>query len=72
MDRAAALAGDPGPPLSRTLPPIVASQAVIFALFSLAHPLLYVALWILPLVTVFELLNKIRAINEHQPATSSG
>lgn len=58
------------PGRAQTLPPIVAAQAMIFAAFCLVDPLLYFGLWILPLVTAANLLNKMRALMEHRPLDS--
>ena len=45
---------------------IVATQVVIFGVFSLAgHPWLYLFLWLLPFMTVWRVLNRLRAVAEH-------
>lgn len=45
---------------------IVATQAVIATAFALAgHPWLYVLLWLLPYLTVWRVLNRLRSIAEH-------
>lgn len=47
-------------------------QAVVFALFALAgRPVLYLFLWVLPYVTVYQVLNRLRAIAEHGGLTRS-
>jgi fatty acid desaturase len=61
-------AGRPGPSSLRDLPPLVVVQGGIFAGFwLLGHPWLYVGLWLLPLVTLTDLLQKIRSAMEHRP-----
>jgi fatty acid desaturase len=45
---------------------ILATQLVIFGLFTLAgHPWLYLFLWLLPDMTVWRVMNRLRAIAEH-------
>lgn len=45
---------------------IVAAQAGVFALFALAgHPWLYLFLWFGPYLTVWRVINRLRAIAEH-------
>ncbi|MBX7159223.1 MAG: fatty acid desaturase [Acidimicrobiia bacterium] len=45
---------------------ILATQAVIAAVFALAgHPWLYLFLWLLPYLTVWRVLNRLRSIAEH-------
>jgi fatty acid desaturase len=45
---------------------IFATQAVVFGLFLLAgHPWLYLFLWVLPFLTVWRVINRLRAIAEH-------
>ncbi len=45
---------------------IVATQLVIAALFAIAgHPWLYLFLWLLPYLTVWRVINRLRAIAEH-------
>jgi fatty acid desaturase len=45
---------------------IVATQVVILGLFTLAgHPWLYLFLWILPDLTVWRVMNRLRSIAEH-------
>jgi fatty acid desaturase len=45
---------------------ILATQIVIFGLFTLAgHPWLYFFLWLLPDMTVWRVMNRLRAIAEH-------
>jgi fatty acid desaturase len=66
-------AKDPfAPSLAQVLPPIVLTQAVLFAAFWAIHPLAYVFLWALPLVTVQTVFNNLRAITEHQPPRALG
>jgi fatty acid desaturase len=49
-----------------------AGQAVIFALFSaVGHPWLYLLLWVLPYASVYQVLNRLRAIAEHGGLTRS-
>lgn len=49
-----------------------AGQAVVFGLFLLVgHPWLYVLLWVLPYASVYQLLNRLRAIAEHGGLTRS-
>ena len=63
-----AAAGIPGPDLRQALPSLLIAQAVVALVFSLvASPWLYVTLWLLPLVTLSQLLQKFRAIMEHRP-----
>jgi len=45
---------------------ILATQAVLIALFTIAgHPWLYLFLWFLPYMTVWRVINRLRAIAEH-------
>ena len=62
-------AGRPaGPSILRELPPIVVTQTFLFAGFWLVgRPWLYLTLWLLPLVTLTDLLQKFRATMEHRP-----
>jgi fatty acid desaturase len=61
-------AGGHGPSLAAALPPLLAAQATIALVFTLvASPWLYVTLWLLPLVTLTQLLQTLRAIVEHRP-----
>ncbi len=47
-------------------------QAVVFALFALAgQPWLYLLLWVLPYLCVYQVLNRLRAIAEHGGLTRS-
>lgn len=47
-------------------------QAVVFALFALASaPWLYLLLWVLPYVAVYQVLNRLRVIAEHGGMTRS-
>lgn len=63
-----AAAGTPGPAVAAALPPLLAAQAAIALTFTLvASPWLYVTLWLLPLVTLSQLLQTLRAIVEHRP-----
>ncbi len=49
-----------------------AGQLMVFALFFLAGvPLLYLVLWVLPYATVYQLMNRLRAIAEHGGMTRS-
>ena len=63
-----AAAGNPGPSLAGALPPLLAAQTAVALVFTLvASPWLYVTLWLLPLVTLSQLLQTMRAIIEHRP-----
>lgn len=49
-----------------------AGQAVVFSLFLLSgHPWLYLFLWVLPYVSGYQVLNRLRAIAEHGGLTRS-
>jgi fatty acid desaturase len=51
---------------------ILATQAVLIALFTVAgHPWLYLFLWFGPFMTVWRVLNRLRAIAEHGGMTRS-
>ncbi len=72
VGRAARVAGaDAASPIA-ALPPIVATQVILIALFALIDVRLYLALWVLPLVTVSALLDALRATKEHQPLDAEG
>lgn len=61
-------AGRPGPSPLHALPPLIVAQAVLLAAFSaVASPWVYVTLWLLPLLTLSELFQKLRACMEHRP-----
>jgi fatty acid desaturase len=63
-----AAAGTPGPDLRQALPSLLIAQAAVALVFTLAaSPWLYVTLWLLPLVTLSQLLQTLRAIVEHRP-----
>lgn len=63
-----AAAGTPEPPIAAAVPALLATQGTIALAFTLvASPWLYVTLWLLPLVTLTQLLQTIRAILEHRP-----
>ena len=62
----------PGPGLLEVLPPLVITQAVIFAALWPIHPLAYFFLWLAPLLTLQMLFLNFRAITEHQPPRSLG
>jgi fatty acid desaturase len=63
-----AAAGKPGPSLAAALPPLLAAQVTLALIFTLAaSPWLYVTLWLLPLITLSQLLQTLRAIVEHRP-----
>ena len=63
-----AAAGSPGPSVAGALPPLLAAQGAVALVFTLvASPWLYLTLWLLPLVTLAQLLHTIRAIIEHRP-----
>jgi fatty acid desaturase len=50
----------------RRLAPVLASHAVLLAVLSGAgHASLYLVLWVLPLVTWYRLLSRLRAVTEH-------
>jgi fatty acid desaturase len=50
-----------------------AGQAVVFGLFVLVgHPWLYLFLWLLPYLTLYQVYNRLRAIAEHAGMTRSG
>ena len=51
----------------------LAGQALVLAAFwALGHPWLYLLLWVLPWATLYQGLNRIRAIAEHGGMTRSG
>ena len=51
----------------------LAGQALVLAAFwALCHPWLYLLLWVLPWATLYQGLNRIRAIAEHGGMTRSG
>src|SRR4051794_34406 len=53
-------------PVRTTSRRIVATQIVILGLFALAgHPWLYLFMWFLPFLTVWRVINRLRAIAEH-------
>jgi fatty acid desaturase len=61
-------AGSPPPSLAGEVPPLLVAQAVVALAFTLvATPWLYLTLWLLPLVTLSQLLQTLRAIVEHRP-----
>ena len=62
----------PGPGLLEVLPPIVVTQALIFAALWPIHPLAYFFLYLAPLLTLQWVFNDFRAITEHQPPRSMG
>ena len=63
-----AAAGSPGPSVAGALPPLLVAQGTVALVFTLvASPWLYLTLWLLPLVTLAQLLHTIRAIIEHRP-----
>jgi len=63
-----AIAGSPGPSLAGALPSLLVAQGTVALVFTLvASPWLYVTLWLLPLVTLSQLLQVLRAIVEHRP-----
>ena len=48
-------------------------QLFVFGLFAVSgNPFLYLVLWVLPYVTVYQILNRLRAIAEHGGMTRSG
>ncbi len=50
----------------------LAGQVAVFGLFLLAgHPWLYLLLWVLPYASVYQVLNRLRAIAEHGGLTRS-
>lgn len=47
-------------------------QLAVFAAFATAgHPLFFVTLWVLPYITVYQILNRLRSIAEHGGMTRS-
>lgn len=63
-----AAAGRPGPSPLAALPSLALAQGVLLLAFTVvASPWLYFTLWLLPLVTLSDLLQKIRALMEHRP-----
>ncbi|HEX7899896.1 MAG TPA: fatty acid desaturase [Planctomycetota bacterium] len=71
--RAEVKAKDPtAPSLLRILPPIALTQVVLFAALWPIHPLAYLFLWAVPLLTVQTVFNNLRAITEHQPPRALG
>jgi fatty acid desaturase len=53
-------------PVRTTSRRIIATQVVVFGLFAVAgHPWLYLFLWFLPYLTVWRVINRLRAIAEH-------
>jgi fatty acid desaturase/SAM-dependent methyltransferase len=61
-----------GPSLVEVLPPIIVTQAFIFAALWPIHPLAYFFLWLAPLLTLQSLFVNLRAITEHQPPRELG
>jgi fatty acid desaturase/SAM-dependent methyltransferase len=62
-----------GPALFELMPPpLVVTQAIIFAALWPIHPLAYFFLYLGPLLTVHAVLHSFRAITEHQPPRSLG
>ena len=60
--------GSASPSLVRALPSLLVAQGAVALVFTLvASPWLYVTLWLLPLVTLTQLLQTLRAIVEHRP-----
>ena len=50
----------------RTLWKMLGMQVVVFALFLAAgHPWLYLTMWVLPYITVWRVINRLRSIAEH-------
>jgi fatty acid desaturase len=63
-----AASGTRSPVLWRALPSLLTAQAAMALAFAAAgNPWLYVTLWLLPLVTLTQLLQTLRAIIEHRP-----
>lgn len=63
-----AATGKPGPSLAGAVPALLGAQATLALLLTLAGgPWLYVTLWLLPLITLAQLLQTLRAIVEHRP-----
>jgi fatty acid desaturase len=63
-----AAAGRPGPSLAAALPPLLIAQGTVALVLTLVRgPWLYVTLWLLPLVTLAQLFQTLRAIIEHRP-----
>jgi fatty acid desaturase len=68
LDRREAAAGRPGPSTLAGLVCLCVCQGTVLLLFAAAgQPWLYFVLWLLPLVTLAELFQKIRATMEHRP-----
>jgi fatty acid desaturase len=61
-------AGAAGPRLWPAIPSLLIAQSVVALGFAVAaSPGLYITLWLLPLVTLTQLLQTLRAIIEHRP-----
>jgi fatty acid desaturase len=64
----AAAAGRPGPSIAVALPSLLVAQGTLALVMTVvASPWLYVTLWLLPLVTLTQLFQTLRAIIEHRP-----
>lgn len=61
-----------GPGLLEIVPPVMITQAIIFAALWPIHPLAYFFLWLAPLLTLQMLFLNFRAITEHQPPQALG
>ena len=59
-----------GPPLIKSLPALLVTHAIIFAVLWTIHPFAYFFLWLAPLLTLQMLFFNFRAITEHQPLRS--
>ena len=53
--------------LPRAMVPLIGSQLVIAAILCLIDPVVYVALWVVPLLTLTQLFSKLRSSVEHLP-----
>ena len=68
----ALLRGAVRPATRRAVAPVLVVQAVMFAAFTAAgRPELYVALWLLPWLTSWRVINRLRAVAEHGGMTRS-
>lgn len=68
QDAREAAAGRSGPRPAEALPSLVLVQGTIFlAFWWVSSPWLYFTLWLLPLVTLSDLFQKVRATMEHRP-----
>lgn len=66
-DREDAEQGESAPRAHEILMPLIVVQIIIFGLFCLVNPWLYLTLWLAPNVSAHNLFDKLRALMEHQP-----